>query len=643
MHGTLSRRALIFLTAAGGLVALVVAFAGSRIAAAMAGVLVLATALVAWRNRSRIADEDGDVLDQGRRAFLGIAGAAGLAIVAGGAELGHLARRLVRPDPKPVLEGMAHGLGSDSLELVRRAYYPGRSGDLQLLLAPFNSSNYPQESTALVPNDPRSSHASVWMYLERVPITVYAPGIVEPADHAERVTLADLASTAAHLMGFTDFAAPDGVPLPGIPQPPTPPKMIVTFVIDGGGWNVLREFPDAWPNLKALMAEGATYRNAIMGSFPAVTACAHATIGTGAFPRHHGISGHNIRYKGRPVKAYGEIGHADPSFLLSPTLAEAWSDHTNERAWIGEIGYQIWHLGMIGRGGTAPLGDKPVAVYWDDKEANDWASQNPDLYRLPARVPPVGELWVAFDAYTQSPAWLIDGQFNRFVPKEIGVCCGPPIIKHQGDLIESTFASEPVGRDGDATSLLYINFKAPDYAGHVYNMLSLRESFAVRAVDQEIGRVRQILEQRFAPAEFALIVTADHGQCPTVDVAGGVRLDPIQLEEDLTNQFGHSVFTLVESVVPSEVYLSEKAMSDAGITRDDVAAFLRDYRYRDNIGPYVPQNVIEHDRLDQRIFAAVLSTDFIAGLGGKDLSGYGAGSYANADPGGTPDATWLSS
>ena len=63
----------------------------------------------------------------------------------------------------------------------------------------------------------------------------------------------------------------------------------------------------AWPNLKRLMGEGANFRNAITGSFPAVTACAHATIGTGAFPRQHGITGHNIRDGAKGVrKAYGE-------------------------------------------------------------------------------------------------------------------------------------------------------------------------------------------------------------------------------------------------------------------------------------------------------------------------------------------------
>ena len=103
-----------------------------------------------------------------------------------------------------------------------------------------------------------------------------------------------------------------------------------------------------------------------MGTFPAVTACAHATIGTGAFPRVHGITGHNVRRDGRPVKAWGTPGEVDPSFLMVPTLADAWSEATGDGAWIGEVGYQVWHLGMIGRGGNRPLGDKPVGVYWDE-------------------------------------------------------------------------------------------------------------------------------------------------------------------------------------------------------------------------------------------------------------------------------------
>src|SRR5205823_5063746 len=44
---------------------------------------------------------------------------------------------------------------------------------------------------------PRSSHAVVWIYGQRVPIVVWAPDVIDPQDHVERVMLADLAPTTA--------------------------------------------------------------------------------------------------------------------------------------------------------------------------------------------------------------------------------------------------------------------------------------------------------------------------------------------------------------------------------------------------------------------------------------------------------------
>ncbi len=631
-----SQRALVVLSLAGGLVALVIAATGSLIAGLVGGLLVAGTAVIVG---SRASATGEGASDPGRRRFLAALGGVGLAAVAGGAAAGRAAKDLLRPDPRPDLEAMARDLGAEHLELVRRQFHPERSGDLQLVLAPYNSSNYSNESTSLVKDDPRSSHASVWMYLERIPLFVYGPGIVEPSDSTERVTLADLAPTTAHLMGFDAFRAPEGAVLPGIERPTTPPKVVVTFVIDGGGWNVLQHWDDpdetktAWPEMKRLMRQSANYRDAIVGTFPAVTACAHATIGTGAFPRVHGITGHNLRYEGRPVKAWGTAGRADPSFLLVPTLAEAWNEETGDGAWVGEIGYQIWHLGMLGRGGNRPLGDKPVAVLWNEDGGGGWIAQNPDLYRMPRSWPQVDRLGALTAAYADPG---VDDRFTLEGKK--AVCCTPPIIEYQGDIIEATFDSEPIG-EGPNTSLLYINVKAPDYAGHVYNYLSLRQKFALLETDRQIGRVARILEERFAPGEFALIVTADHGQCPTVNLAGGVRLDPVQIQGDLEREFGRSVFGIVQSVVPSEIYLSSRAMLDTGVRDADIAAWLRDYCYGENIGPYVPETAIDRDRLDRRIFAAVFPTSYLKELATADLSGYGSGVF-ESDPGGVPPITW---
>src|SRR5439155_26596990 len=142
---------------------------------------------------------------------------AGVAAVAAGSTIGRVTLRATRPNPTPDLDHMARAIGAEAMLRVRRGYFPGRSGDLQLVLEPWNTSNYPNESLALTHLDPRSSHAMTWPYLDRVPITVYAPGIVtKPETRDDEVTLADLAPTTARLIGLTDFVPHAGAPLPPV-------------------------------------------------------------------------------------------------------------------------------------------------------------------------------------------------------------------------------------------------------------------------------------------------------------------------------------------------------------------------------------------------------------------------------------------
>ena len=621
-------RALVVFAVLAGLVGLAIGIAGSLVLGVAAGIVILglSLAIAAWGP----GRGDGAGTDPGRRNLLVAAGLGGLAWAVAGPSIGWAARKLGRTDPRPLQEAMASDLGAEYMELVRRNFVPRRSGDLQLLLAPFNSANYPQESLALVPRDPRTSHASVWMYLERIPLVVHAPGLVVAGDSDERVTLSDLAPTTAQLMGFS--AWPDdreGRVLPlATSRSLRRPKAVVTYVIDGGGWNVLDAFPNDWPELKALMGESANFRNAIMGSFPAVTACAHASIGTGTFPNRHGITGHNIRdEQGRVRKAYDTPGKAQPGDIWLPTLSDLWHEQTG--AWVGQIGYQVWHLGMMGFGGRdRPADDLPVGVFWDEDGTATWQPHNPELYRLPASMPPPESYERYVDEF-DDPGW--DAQF---APKgRQSPCCSPPIVRYQGDVIEAAFDSEPIGEG--ATSLLYTTYKSPDYTGHIYGMGSRWTGLQLRAVDEQLGRLRRMLDTRFS-GEYALIVTADHGQCPLPDSVGGVRLDPIQLEHLIESRFS-GVTGVVESVVPSEVFLNVSRLWDnGGATIEHVAATLADYRYRQNIGAYVPRSAVEQDLLDQKEFAAVFGSTFLESLAGRELARYGATAYPDGDHGGMP-------
>jgi len=614
---------LIVFALLGGVAGLLVTLQGSIVMGVASGIAVWVIGLAAlWlgTRRDGTARAPDDPADAGRRRFLAVAGAGGLAAVAGGVAIGRVATTVTRVDAVAAQEQAASRLGAEYMELVRRSYRRGRSGDLQLVLAPFNSSNYPQESLSLIPMDRRTSHASIWMYLQRIPLVAYGPGVIEPSDSEERVSLADLAPTTASLAGLVSWPDDrDGGVLPGLRTTGTRPKVVVTFVIDGGGWNVLSLWPDAWPVLRRLMREGADYRNAIVGSFPAVTACAHATIGTGAFPWKHGITGHNIRDGADVRKAYGRAGDADPSDILLPTLADIAYEESGGQAWVGEIGYQVWHLGMLGHGGR-DRPDAPVGVYFDEFSRR-WAPHHPERFRLPAVAPGIERL----DAHQASFTPLdVDRSFDPS-PRQAD-CCGPPVVTYQGDLIEATFDSEPIGTSGH-TDLLYTTYKAPDYTGHIYGMASPWEEIVLREVDAQLGRLVAMLEERF-PGEYAVVVTADHGQCPIPDVVDGVRLDPIQLEELIEEGFG-GLYDPVQSVVPHEVYLDAGRLWDAGATVDDVAAYIRDLRYRQNIGPYVARDAIQQDLLDQEQFAAVFSVDWLERLRTTDPAVFGETSYTD--------------
>ena len=120
-----------------------IAFLASGLVALVAGaLLVVATVVVLARlgRKRRAADTNGAAADPGRRRLLAGAAAGGVGLVVVGTAGGRALKRFVKPDPGPILDGMAADVGAEYLELIRRGYHPERSGDLQLVVAPGSSS-----------------------------------------------------------------------------------------------------------------------------------------------------------------------------------------------------------------------------------------------------------------------------------------------------------------------------------------------------------------------------------------------------------------------------------------------------------------------------------------------------------------------
>src|SRR5687767_13906794 len=81
---------------------------------------------------------------------------------------------------------------------VRRGHVHGASPDINLIP---RVPNYIGTAASPV-------HSGPWDFLARVPLLIYGPGMVRQGSYESRATMADLAPTAAELVGSARFDAP---------------------------------------------------------------------------------------------------------------------------------------------------------------------------------------------------------------------------------------------------------------------------------------------------------------------------------------------------------------------------------------------------------------------------------------------------
>lgn len=520
---------------------------------------------------------------------------------------------------------MARRLGTDVMTALVRGFHAGTSTDIALIPEPGNTVvRWSGEGLGTDAADPRSTHPTPWDYHQRVPIAFYGPGLIRSGQRPDRpVDVTDLAPTLAALMGFP-FRAPDGEPMSEVlTGGGQPPKVIVLVAYDGGGWNLLEQWPGGWPFLRRLMDGGTVYTNATIGSAPAVTTAIHANMGTGAYPRTHGLSEITGR---RPDGSVGDLffeEEADPRLLTSPTVADQWDAAHRNDPWVGMIGYESWHLGMMGKGARAEGGDRDVAVLWEDQPGIGEFFVNEAFYTLPDYLPGEAELHERLRTLDGTDG-AIDGSWRGYDladPKVVPAT--PAFVEHQGEALLEMVVREPIG-DEPPTDLLFVELKPTDFGGHLWNMVAPEEEEVLKAQDQVLRDLVGALNAEVGRGRWVLGVTADHGQTPKPETTGGVRVHPDIVGRSVDEYFGRK---LVQQVTPSGLFLHHDVMEEAGITLEDVARFVAGYRYGDGLPADVDSSAIPAKELERHVFAAALPASFLEGLTEEDLAEFGAGDY----------------
>jgi hypothetical protein len=494
-----------------------------------------------------------------------------------------------RPHQEPGrgrFESVACDLPRRELLRIWNGYHPGRSGDIQIV---------PREPNILG----RSlTHSGPWDYLQLAPMLWYGPGHVPAVGVVRRqVTMADVAPTIGSLIGFT-FRAPDGRPLPEVTSERdrgAPPKLIVVVVWDGGGRNVLAQHPRAWPNVRRLIGKGVWFEHFTVASSPSVTPATHTTLGTGAYPRRHGVIDLRFRLGGKMTTSFQH----GPGDVLVPSLADVYDRKKNNRPEVGVVAFWGWHLGMMGHGSYLEGGDRDLAALLDFKTAR-WALKGPNAkyYEFPPYandLPGLHEAIVRADASdgARDRTWLGERVFDD--PWTLSMT--PAFAEWQTLLIEQIIRRDGFGADG-IPDLLFTNYKQIDEVGHRWTMNSPEMKASLRASDREFARIIQILDREVGKGQWVIALTADHGVTPNPALSGAFTIMSDALWQDIDATFGRDV---VRSVRPTQVWINRARLKRNGYDLAQVVQFIA--RYTKGQSVVNPATLAPAER-QERVFAA---------------------------------------
>ena len=462
-------------------------------------------------------------------------------------------------------------------------------------------------------------HVGPWPYVQDVPMLWYGPGHVPARGVVTRpVTVAGIAPTEARLLHFDGFHPPDGIPMSEAVSPSQqPPKLIVAMVWDAGGMDVLNTWKDAWPYLRSLIPKGAWYDHATVGSSPTSTAQIHATIGTGAFPEHHGVIAHRLRIAGDITTPWAH----GPQWLVLPTLADVYDRAMGNRPVVGELATVSIHLGLLGHGAMWGGGDKDIAT---TREASGAATLGQETFRW--NLSPLLRQYYRFPAYINDvPGFKadvrrvdaadgrIDGRWRgNDIAQLLDGFDTPARIPYQTRVLEELVRREGFGADS-VPDLLFVNYKEIDYISHIWSMNSAEMRDAVVAQDAALKEFVSFLNRQVGVGQWVLALTADHGSMISPRVSGGVQLSSGPMTAGINRVFDHDgdPTPIVELVQPTQMFIDTTELRQNGYTLGQVAEWLM----RQRVGQLLqPGETVSSEQAAERAFQAAFPSAMMPSL-----------------------------
>lgn len=348
----------------------------------------------------------------------------------------------------------------------------------------------------------------------------------------------------------------------------TSPRLLVLLVVDQMRADYLSLFKRHWlSGFRTLTTQGAVFEKAAYPYANTVTCAGHATIGTGTFPRTHGITGNlwwdaakwtdvdcsidttdagvHVSY-GQPAK-----GGNSPHLLNAQTLGDALEAQRPGSHVVVLSLKPDTAVGLAGRSGEV--------VTWFDGEAASFVTSR--SYAIAPHAAMSGALGRNPLSEELSRTWNLSkppsayvnadaspgerppaGRDNTF-PHEIADKIGSPARsaalwqrspfsdRYLVRIAEDLMTGVGLGRD-EIPDLLAIGLSALDMVGHAHGPESREVEDILINLDRTIGQLLTALDNQVGRDRYVLALSADHGVPPVPFGSRGGRL----LHEDVEDR-----------------------------------------------------------------------------------------------------------
>jgi hypothetical protein len=442
------------------------------------------------------------------------------------------------------------------------------------------------------------SHGAPWTYDRDIPLVLWGPGFIKAGQVVRRRTQQqDLAPTYAQLINSPLPTDARGTVLSeALIGGNRKPKLIFTMVFDQGGEAMYRLHPKDHPFVDRLKREGTYFANTRVSHLDVETAMGHVAIGTGAFPRDHGIPSNNIWHggAGSSFNEFTGLKPPAPYYMMSPTLGDFWLRYTHNQALL--FSYCWVDRAAMGMGGHGSFykGNKQPPIYWLDQDTGKLTT-HPDFYKIPGYVANTTPFAYAKDFVGKDGRWM---EHPMKTAKDL--IPSPALPRWEGDHLAKVFETEAFGQD-DVPDLAYVTLKSTDMAGHLYGQESEEVGACLREQDRQFERLFNLLVKKVGRENLVVALTADHGGPPLPELSGGTRLFKKKFLNDINARFDRTAdkVALAPYCGDTQIWLDRNQMRDNHVTYDMIKAFIEAYKVDGK--PYFETAVTRRELLERRL------------------------------------------